>query len=170
MTNGGKVVVRYADGRLVKGYSYDFAPGRPRFHVFSARDASAEPTPIVLGDLKAVFFVRDFAGKVTYRERKSFAEGYRPPGHAIEVRFHDGEVLVGSTTGDVHVEPGVLFTPADPASNNIRVYAVSAAIRQVRVLAATQPPAPPAPRPRQPPSLPRGVRAWLVRQHRRASV
>ena len=38
--NHRKVVARYVDGRLVKGYTFDFAPSQPRFHVFSQPTAS----------------------------------------------------------------------------------------------------------------------------------
>jgi uncharacterized protein DUF6982 len=152
---GAKVVVRYADGRLTKGYSYDFGAGRKSFHVFSGPNASGRPTSVPVSELKAVFFVRDFVGNGKYTERKGFENRDRAHGRAIELRFHDGEVLVGST-GDPQAGPGILFTPADPASNNIRVYAVWAAVRQMRVLPARSRSAP-ATRPSPPTRLP----AWL---------
>jgi hypothetical protein len=157
----GKVVIRYTNGRLTKGYSYDFAAGRRRFHIFPEPDASSEPTPILLSELKAVFFVREFAGKAEYVERKRFADGQHLHGRAIEVKFHDGEVLVGSTTSDTDTGLGVLFTPADPASNNVLVYAVSSAVRQIRDLPPPRPAALPVRRLRSAPPLPRGWRAWL---------
>jgi hypothetical protein len=137
---GAKVVARYADGRLIKGYSYDFVAGRHKFHVFFEPNASGRQTPVLLAELKAVFFVRNHAGNAKYDERKGFEDGHQPHGRIVEIRFRDGEVLVGSTTGDPDAGPGVLFTPADPASNNVRVYAVWAAIRQFRFLPATSAP------------------------------
>ena len=85
----------------------------------------ALPTPVLLGDLKAVFFVRDFVGNAEYNERKKFS----PPasvrkGAECKVVFKDNEVLVGSLDGDLFLRPGLFVTPADPASNNIRVYAL----------------------------------------------
>jgi hypothetical protein len=94
----GQVVVRHADGRLLKGYTYDFALGRRRFHVFAARDASTDPSPVLLGDLKAVFFIRDHAGNPRYHERKEIAAGGATPGRPVEVTFSDGEVIEGITT------------------------------------------------------------------------
>jgi hypothetical protein len=155
-----KVVARYVNGTLIKGYSYDFAPGRRRFHIFSARDASAAPTPVPLSDLKAVFFVRDFNGNAAYNERKRFAPGEPSAGRRVQVVFRDNEVLVGSTEGDLHSLPGLFVTPADPASNNIRVYAVSSAIRQVRTLPGDRPPATVRERAVTPP-LPARLLAWL---------
>jgi hypothetical protein len=158
----GKVVARYVNGTLIKGYSYDFAPGRRRFHIFSASDASLAPTPVLLSDLKAVFFVRDFIGNAAYHERKSFAPGERSAGRRVHVVFRDNEVLVGSTDGDLSSLPELFVTPADPASNNIRVYAVSTAIRQVRYLRADRPAPATAVRARVvPPPLPKRLLAWL---------
>jgi hypothetical protein len=158
---GAKIVVRYADGKLVKGYTFDFAPGRRCFHVFTARDASSDPIPIQLSELKAVFLVREFAGNAQYSERKSFADGARPPGRRIEITFKDGEVLVGSTRDAIESRPGLWFTPADPVSNNLGVYAVSEAVRRIRPLPAEEPTRTPAGSPRHEAALPSGLLAWL---------
>lgn len=131
----GKIVVRYADGRLLKGYSRDFYPNKPHFHLFSA-DAglSGKAVEVQISDLKAVFFVRDFAGAPSYNERKEFAEGERPPGRKVEVTFKDGEVLVGSTLGYDPHRQGFFFIPADPKSNNLKVFAVATAVTKVHFL------------------------------------
>jgi hypothetical protein len=158
-----KVVARYVRGTMVKGYSYDFAPNRSRFHIFSARDAADDPTPILLRDLKAVFFVRDFAGNPAYNERKTFAPGERPEGRRVRVVFLDNEVLVGSLDGHDASAPGLFVTPADPGSNNLRVYAVSNAIRRVQYLPPDRPPAPPAaPVPAVTPAISERLLAWLL--------
>ncbi len=131
------MVIHYADGRVLKGYSYDFYPNKPVFHLlppspgFSFTD---EAIQVRIGDLKAVFFVRDFVGEPSYNERKEFAEGERPPGRKIEVTFRDGEVLVGSTIGYDPRRPGFFFIPADPKSNNLKVFAVRTAVAGVRFL------------------------------------
>jgi Family of unknown function (DUF6982) len=156
-----KVVARHANGALVKGYSYDFAPGRRRFHVFADRNASGDPTPVLLGDLKAVFF-RDLVGNPTYNERKKFSPGDRSEGRRVEVVFRDNEVLVGTLDGDGSSMPGLFITPADPASNNIAVYAPSTAIRQVRYLPAERPPTPVARARFEKPALPRRLLTWLL--------
>lgn len=130
-----KIVAHYADGRVVKGYSQDFFPNKPHFHLFPA---FGEPTDkaieVRIQELKAVFFVRDFAGNPSYNERKGFAEGERPPGRKVEVTFRDGEVLVGTTLGYDPKRLGFFFIPADPKSNNLKVFAVSAAVTNVRFL------------------------------------
>lgn len=131
----GKIVARYADGRVMKGYSRDFSPNKPHFHLFLA-DAglSDKAVEVRISDLKAVFFVRDFAGDPAYNERKEFAEGERPPGRKLEVTFKDGEVLVGSTVGYDPHRAGFFFIPADPKSNNLKVFAVTRAVSNVQFL------------------------------------
>ncbi len=130
-----KVVARYADTRVFKGYTDDFQPDRPRFHVFSSAADRTEAKEIAVRDLKAVFFVRALAGDPQYNERKGFMESEQPSGRKVEVTFLDGEVLVGSTTtGYSPDSAGFFFSPADPRSNNLRVFAVADSVRTVRYL------------------------------------
>ena len=127
-----KVVARYFDGRVVKGLSQDFFPNKDRFHVYPADKSSGEAAEILLKELKAVFFVRDFVGNFQYDERKEYVEGDKPSGRKIEVTFKDGEVLVGTTLGYDPSRPGFFLFPADPKSNNVRVFAVTTAVKGVR--------------------------------------
>jgi len=129
-----KVVARYIDGRVVKGLSQDFFPNKDRFHVYPADKSSGEAAEILLKELKAVFFVRDFVGNFQYNERKEYVEGDKPSGRKIEVTFKDGEVLVGTTLGYDPSRPGFFLFPADPKSNNVRVFAVTTAAKKVRFL------------------------------------
>ena len=129
-----KVVARYIDGRRVKGFSQDFFPNKDRFHIYSAAKPSGEAAEVLIKDLKAVFFVRDFTGNAMYDERKGYKEGDKPSGRKIEVTFRDGEVLIGTTLGYDPSRPGFFLFPADPKSNNIRIYAISTAVKKVRYL------------------------------------
>ena len=130
-----KIVVRYADGRTVKGHTQDFAPNKPQFHLFpAAAGPSGEAVTVLVKELKAVFFVKDFEGNPQYKEQKQFAEGARPSGRKVEVTFADGEVLVGSTMGYDPQRPGFFLFPADHETNNLRVFVVSAAASKVRNL------------------------------------
>ena len=129
-----KVVARYIDGKIVKGLSQDFFPNKDRFHVYPADKPSGEAVEILLEELKAVFFVRDFVGNRQYNERKEYISGDKPSGRKIEVTFGDGEVLVGTTLGYDPKRPGFFLFPADPQSNNIRVFAVTTAVKKVRYL------------------------------------
>lgn len=132
-----KIVARYADGRLLKGFSQDFYPNKPSFHLLPSTTGfsfTEEAVEVRIEELKAVFFVRDFAGDPSYNERKAFAEGEQPPGRKVRVAFKDGEVLVGSTMGYERQRQGFFLIPADSRSNNLRVFAVTAFVTSVRFL------------------------------------
>ncbi len=128
------MVARYIDGKRVKGFSQDFFPNKDRLHVYPAAKPSGDAVEVLLKELKAIFFVKDFAGNYMYNERKEYIQGEKPSGRKVEVTFKDGEVLVGSTLGYDPSRPGFFIFPADPKCNNIRVFAVSTAIKKVRFL------------------------------------
>lgn len=168
--NQRKVVARYLDGRLVKGYTFDFGPAQPRFHVFDQPSPTGPSTLVQVQDLKALFFVRDFAGDAARTDGRQFRPG--DAGRHVEVRFRDGEVLVGTVDGTAVDEPGFFLVPADPGSNNLRVYVVAAATRAVyafpamgRSTAASRSTGGERARPDTPvgPLLPSRVLSWLTR-------
>lgn len=127
-----KVVARYKDGKVIKGFTHDFFPNKDRFHLFPPDDSSAKGIEVVISRLKAVFMVRDFNGNPQYNERKAYLEGEKFSGVQVEVTFQDGEVLVGSTQVYDPKRQGFFLFPADPNSNNIRVFVVSSALKNVR--------------------------------------
>ena len=102
--------------------------------VAPAAKPSSEAVEVLLKELKAVFFVQDFVGNYLYNERKKYNQEEKPSGKKVEVTFADGEVLVGSTLGYDPSRPGFFLFPADPKSNNIRVFAVTTAVKKVRFL------------------------------------
>lgn len=135
MVGPAKIVVRFANGKILKGYSQDFSPLAAHFHV--RKDGIAGPEggqQVFIRDLKAVFFVRHFAGNNSFEERKTFVAGKALSGRKIEVIFKDGEVLVGTTTGYDANRPGFFLFPADEKSNNERIFVVTASIKTVRFL------------------------------------
>ncbi len=129
-----KVVVRYSCGRVVKGFTQDFFPAKKLFHLTPADNPSGGPIEVSIDDLKAVFMVGNFDGQPQYKERKKYVNGEKPSGQKVEVTFRDGEVLVGSTLGYDLKRQGFFISPADPKSNNIRVYVVSSFVEKVRYL------------------------------------
>jgi uncharacterized protein DUF6982 len=128
-----KIVVRYLDGRILKGFTADFLPTKPTFHVTAAEIAqSSEPIEVRVADLKAVFFVKDLVGKPQpYNRRKEFDPGKPTPGRKIRVVFKDRELLVGTTQGYDRTRPGFFVIPADSEENNERVFVVATATQQV---------------------------------------
>ena len=126
------VVIRYVDGRIVKGYSNDFFPKKAFFHVGSG--PSDKGTQVAVQDLKAVFFVKDFDGNPEYDENKVFTEGQAVQGRKVQVTFKDGEVQVGAVLGYDPNRPGFFMIPPDERSNNLRIFAVSAAVENFEYL------------------------------------
>jgi len=135
MIGPAKIVVRYADGTVLKGYSQDFSPTAQQFHV--RRDAVGGSDPgqrVMMRDLKAIFFVRNFAGNSVYKEQKEFVVGTPLSGRKMEVTFTDGEVLVGTTTGYDAQRPGFFLFPVDGQSNNARIFIVQTVVKKVRFI------------------------------------
>lgn len=124
------VVVHSTDGTIQKGVTNDFFPNKETFHL--SEKETEEVREISLRGLKAVFFVKSFEGNPEYRERPDRERvGF---GKKIEVRFRDGETLIGFTQGFSPNRTGFFVFPADPESNNDRVFVLNAATEEVRFL------------------------------------
>jgi hypothetical protein len=137
-----KVVARYRDGHILKGHTQSFDPNRPDFRLqVLGADPAAAPETVLIADLKAVFFVRDFEGDKAYNEAKAFEK--RPAGRIVEVTFLDGERLVGTSLTLDSSRPGFFLFPADPHSNNERIWVVRASTTKVIALAPGAMPGPP---------------------------
>jgi hypothetical protein len=124
-----KVIARFRDGRLVRGYTADFHPSKPHLHL-STEPNSTDTLFLQLAQLKALFFVRDFAGDETRVDRHEFESA--PQGRKVAITFHDGETLLGATLGYRGEGNGFFVHPADSRSNNLRVFVVPGATQQVR--------------------------------------
>lgn len=122
-----QVVVHYADGRLLKGHATDFFPNKATFHL--AQRGSEETREIDIAELKAIFFVKTFDGNPTHHERKDLERAGM--GKRIQINFKDGEVLIGYTSGYSPERAGFFVFPADPESNNEKVFVVTAATQNV---------------------------------------
>jgi hypothetical protein len=81
-----RVVVRYKSGRLLKGYTHDFKPLVDAFHLI---DQAGSTQIIRCQDLKAVFFVKTFAGNNKYEEKK-FEEVNCAAPKGLKVRLTSG--------------------------------------------------------------------------------
>jgi hypothetical protein len=76
-------------------------------------------------------------------------------GRRVAVLFEDGELLVGYAQTYSAERAGFFVFPADPNSNNIRVYVLRAATKQIKLGPAADELARTAPPPRPKPKLPR---------------
>lgn len=127
-----KVVARFADGHVLKGMTGDFTPGKDAFHIIlSDAPPGSKPADVRTMDLKALIFVKDFAGNPKHEERKEFDPTQPQAGRKIRVVFNDGEVMVGTTLGYQRGRPGFFLVPADSESNIERCYVVSIATREI---------------------------------------
>jgi hypothetical protein len=125
-------VAHFLSGRVLKGTSFDVSLTKATCHV----QTPAGPVEVRLSQLKALFFVKDLAGNPAHQERHTVAPGdTRAVGaRRVEIRFRDGEQLVGLTPS---YRPEQLFfyvSPADPESNNIRILINRAATSSVQLL------------------------------------
>ena len=73
MSETNKVVVRFSDGRVQKGTTEDFFPNRPSFHLRPL--GTSETQDVRCKELKAVFFVKDFAGDPKRHEERETSTG-----------------------------------------------------------------------------------------------
>ncbi len=132
MSEINKVVVHSLGGKLLKGTTQDFFPNRPVFHVQPTD--GRPPAEVKTRQLKAVFFVKDFAGEAKRRDVRGFITGpsETAQGKKLAVRFKDGELLCGYSLSYSPEREGFFMFPADPGSNNLRIYVVTGACADVR--------------------------------------
>jgi hypothetical protein len=126
-----RIVARFQDGRLMKGFTTDFLPSKDRFHLTpEEQGAAAKPVEIHVPDLKALFFVKSFQGDPQHH--RSNEPGQGGPGRRLRIVFKDGETMVGTTQGYDRSRPGFFVIPVDAAAgNNDRCFVVAAATKEV---------------------------------------
>jgi hypothetical protein len=124
------VVAHFSGGALLKGVTNNFFPNKERFHL-TDKD-TGEIHEIALAGLKALFFVKAFDGDPAYCERTDVER--TGLGKKIEVVFNDGETLVGYSQGFDPHRSGFFVFPADPQSNNDRIFVVTASTASARFI------------------------------------
>ncbi len=120
-----KVVLHFRDGRIVKGYTYDFNPNRDIFHVVELKNGNGT-IEVSTSDVKAVFFVKTFEGNKDHPGPADFSmEAFKnTPGLKVKVTFFDKEVMYGSTHGYSTQRKGFFIFPANKKINNERVFVI----------------------------------------------
>lgn len=127
-----RVVVRYQDGRILKGLTNDFLPTKDHFHLM-AEGPGAKPLEVRVAELKGVFFVKTFEGDPQHHKTNEPAQTAPGGGRRIRVVFKDGEVIVGTTQGYDRSRPGFFVIPVDKGSNNERCFVVAVATAEVNL-------------------------------------
>jgi hypothetical protein len=138
-----KVVARFRNGKLVKGYARDFSVDSDTI-VLKDQNTRQEQR-VAIDELKAVYFVKTFKGVKEHVERKAF--GIRKSsGRKVFIKFSDTEAVVGFIEGDVPWDKGFslaklgkkakgfFITPADGDSNNKRIFVVGSAIQNITIM------------------------------------
>jgi hypothetical protein len=125
-----KIVVHLKSGRIHKGVTHDFEPTGGTFHVLPA-EGGGVPVRISVEDMKALFWVKDYLGNRDFIARRRFAESTDSERRAIAV-FEDGEEIWGTVGESTPDDRGFFFFPADRDDNNLRIFIVRSALRELR--------------------------------------
>jgi len=124
-----RLVAHFKDGHVLKGHSIDFNPSRPTFHLaLAAAQGEQKVEEVLVEDLKALFFVKDFSGDPSRSEKRSFDPAGRYIGKKLMVKFHDGEILAGTRQAFNPAFPGFFLNPVDPESNTMRAFIINSAV------------------------------------------
>jgi hypothetical protein len=128
-----KIVVHTKDGGIHKGVTHDFNPAEAGFHLLPA-EGGGVPMRFRVDDLKALFYVKDYVGNRDFVARKQFDEAQRAARKAI-VCFKDGEEIWGVLgEGADDDSAGFYFFPADKRDNNIRIFVIRSAMKELRLV------------------------------------
>ena len=131
------VVARFRDGKILKGMTHDFGPQKKVFHVIpvgaDGKAQNVKISEVSLTDLKAVFFVKSLQGKKDHPPQKGMLDekGIVKGSTKVKITFYDGEILVGTTHGYNPNREGFFVFPAESDSNNLRVFIVSGAVKEI---------------------------------------
>jgi len=126
-----KVVAHYKNGKTLRGLTQDFTPGAESFYLLPS-EGGGVPSTVRIEDLKALFYVREWgAARRSVERAKKFAME-SSLGKKTVVEFNDGEKVWGFSEGYSRERQGFFFYPADPAENNVRIYVINSAVKDIR--------------------------------------
>jgi hypothetical protein len=128
-----KVVVLLLDRSSVKGYLNAAALGLAQ--TIDLLTTEGEHSSISLGDIKAVYFVREFDGPFEL-ERKTFMSRPKLDGLWVRLRFRDDDAMEGIVSNNLLdlLDTGVQLTPPDLHGNIFRMFIPRSALSEVKVL------------------------------------
>jgi hypothetical protein len=128
-----KVVVLLLDHSAVKGYLNPATLGHGEAVDLLTTDG--EHRAIDLTEIKAVYFVREFAD--TYEpERKAFLSRPKLDGLWVRLQFRDEDSMEGIVPNDLLdlLNTGVQLTPPDLHGNTLRMFVPRSALTEMKVL------------------------------------
>jgi hypothetical protein len=126
-----RAVVAFLDGRRLKGYLLNFSAMKESFRLFSSDNVHQHSgSDILVKDLKAIFFVKDFVGDSA---RKDLPEsGAAKRGRKVVVTFKDGEQISGATEAYNPQKLGFFLFPLNGDTNNMRIFVINRNVAQVQ--------------------------------------
>lgn len=126
-----KLVIRMKDGTMIKCGTYSHFSAA--FQKLKVVTASGKVESVNLDDVKAIFFVKEFEGNTEYHEKKRFTKTSPRAGKSVSVKFDDGETLNGKVISLPEVGRGFFLYPADPNSNNLKIFIVRSATKEIKI-------------------------------------
>jgi hypothetical protein len=121
-------VLKFKDKTILKGKTNNFFPNKTSFHL---ELVSGERIEIHIEELKAMFFVKSYEGDKQHE--KNYADKVPGGGRKIKVKFTDGEMITGYTTGYSADRAGFYMVPGDLRGNNERIFVVSSATEAIEM-------------------------------------
>lgn len=138
-----KVVMRFADGKVLKGFLDEFSQESSKVWFEELGQKQINSVPVQ--DLKAIFFVRSFEGDSGHKEKKKYGISQNR-GRKIFLKFNDGETMVGFIQGDVPWDKGFFLSkphdkktgffvvPADEESNNVKAFIIRSSVKDITAI------------------------------------
>ncbi len=116
------IVLRMLNGKMKKCSVYThFSAAYKHIKVVTV---DGELETVDINDVKAIFFVKDFAGNPEYKAHQDTVRDSPKAGKIVKVTFQDGESLRGRVLNPARGRRGFFLFPMDPADNNEKVYVV----------------------------------------------
>lgn len=140
-----RIVVQRSDG-AIKGYAEKAqwtatggafsVDGQNRNNIRLTRLDSGKIEDVGLDDVKAVFFVHDFAGATDRRDLRFHDHLPATQCLWVRVRFDDGETIEGliNNSQEFVLGDGFLMAPADTLGNNWLIYVLKSKVMGFEVL------------------------------------
>ena len=137
---GKKVVVKFKDGKILKGWTANISPNKEGFYLYKHKELREKDKEDIvegkLSSLRAVFFVKSHKGNEDCKKVRTFKGQPKvtPSQRKIIVTCNDGEKIYGTTLGYNPNKKGFFIVPIDPKDNNERIFIIRDVVESVELL------------------------------------
>ena len=137
---GRKVVEKFKDGKILKGWTANISPNKEVFYLYKHKELREKDkkdiVEVKLSSLRAVFFVKSHKGNKDYKKVRTFKDQPKvtPSQRKIIVTCKDGEKIYGTTLGYNPNKKGFFIFPIDPKDNNERIFISQVVVESVELL------------------------------------